>query len=123
MSSKDATDELFDLKTSFYLGSFQQAINEAQKIKVWAKNHLIYFCLIWLISYFALIKSSDSKLQLEKDVYMYRAYIAQKKYGVVLDDIKSNASDELKYIRLTAEYLSSESKRFEKKIFRHKFWS
>jgi hypothetical protein len=34
MSSKDATDELFDLKTSFYLGSFQQAINEAQKIKV-----------------------------------------------------------------------------------------
>ena len=69
-----------------------------------------------MIAYFALIKSSDSKLQLEKDVYMYRAYIAQKKYGVVLDDIKSNASDELKYIRLTAEYLSSESKRFEKNI-------
>ena len=44
---------------------------------------------------------------------MYRSYIAQKKHGVVLDDIKSNASDELKYIRLTAEYLSSESKRFE----------
>jgi hypothetical protein len=34
MSNKETADELFDLKTSFYLGSFQQAINEAQKFKV-----------------------------------------------------------------------------------------
>jgi coatomer protein complex subunit epsilon len=48
---------------------------------------------------------------IEKDVYMYRSFIAQKKYGVVLDDIKSNSADELKYVRVMAEYLSSESKR------------
>lgn len=82
------SDELFDLKTSFYLGNFQQAINEAQKLRV-----------------------SDPRVQTEKDVYMYRAYIAQKKYIVVLDDIKANASDELKYVRLMAEYLSNEAKR------------
>ena len=33
-SNKDATDELFDLKTAFYLGNYQQAINEAQKLRV-----------------------------------------------------------------------------------------
>lgn len=49
------SDELFDLKTSFYLGNFQQALNEAQKLRL-----------------------SDPILQVEKDVYMYRAYLAQK---------------------------------------------
>lgn len=34
MSNKDTTDELFDLKTAYYLGNYQQAINEAQKLRV-----------------------------------------------------------------------------------------
>lgn len=88
MSNKDSADELFDLKTAYYLGNYQQAINEAQKLKI-----------------------NDPKLQIEKDVYMYRAFIAQKKYRVVLDDISQNAPEELKYVKLIAEYLSNESNR------------
>lgn len=78
--------ELFDLKTAFFLGNFNAAINEAQRLRL-----------------------TDPSQQLEKDVYMYRSYIAQKKFGVVLDDIQSSASDELKYVRLLAEFLSNES--------------
>ncbi|RNA04850.1 coatomer subunit epsilon [Brachionus plicatilis] len=88
MHKDNSADELFDLKTSFYLGNYQQAVTEAQKLRV-----------------------SEPVTQAEKDVYMYRAFIAQKKYGVVLDDIKPNASDELKFVRLMAEYLSNESRR------------
>jgi len=87
--NKDTADELFDLKTAFYLGNYQQAINEAQKLKV-----------------------SDPRVQIEKDVYMYRSYIAQKKYRVVLDDIKPKSAEELNYVRIMAEYLLNESKRY-----------
>lgn len=87
-NTKDTTDELFDIKTAYYLGNYQQAINEAQKLRV-----------------------NDPKLQIEKDVFMYRAFIAQKKFRVVLDDIGANAPDELKYVRLIADYLLNESKR------------
>ncbi len=41
---------------------------------------------------------------------MYRSYIAQKKYAVVLDDIKSSGvNDELTYVKLLAKYHSSTS--------------
>ncbi len=38
--SKDSTDELFDIKTAFYIGDFPKVINEAQKLRVKSKISL-----------------------------------------------------------------------------------
>lgn len=42
---------------------------------------------------------------------MYRSYIAQKKYAVVLDEVVESSPAELQAVRLLAEYLHSPSRR------------
>jgi len=50
-------------------------------------------------------------LQIERDAFLYRAYIAQKKYRVVLDEINAASPAELQPLKLLAEYFAAPSKR------------
>lgn len=43
---------------------------------------------------------------------MYRSYIAQKKYAVVLDEVVDSSPAEVQAVRLLAQYLHSPSKRY-----------
>jgi coatomer protein complex subunit epsilon len=82
----DTVDELYDVKTAYYIGAFAQCINTAQKAKV----------------------GTNDDLKLERDCYVYRSYVNQKKYGVIFDEIRENTSEAaLKAIRLYAGFMNN----------------
>lgn len=86
---------LIDISNAFYTGNYQHCINLAEKIK---------------------------KPILEKDVFMYRSYLATNRFRVVLDEISPSNSGDLLSVRLFADYMLNKNKFadlieiFEKKI-------
>lgn len=81
-------DELFEVRNSFYIGNYQHCINEAQSIN-----------------------PTTSEVRIERDVFLYRAYTAQGKYGLVLDEIRSSSPQEVQSVKVLADYLQNSSKR------------
>jgi len=83
------TDNLFELRNYFFLGNYQATINEANSVNV---------------------RSERDKV--ERDTLLYRCYIAQGNYQIVIDEIEdSSASAGLQAVKLLATYLSSEKNR------------
>jgi len=77
-------DPLFELKNYFTIGNYQAAINEGNITNL----------------------SENDKIQ--RDVYIYRSYIAQKNHKFVLAEISASANASLQAVKLLATYLASE---------------
>jgi len=80
----EAVDELFDVKNAFYTGNFQTCITEAGKLKL-----------------------GEPAMALERDVLVYRAYLALRKWRVVLEEVKPSSPALLQPLKLLATFLSS----------------
>lgn len=76
-----AEDPLFGVRNAFHLGHYQKAINEAPGAKV----------------------KTDAQ-RIERDTFIYRAYLAQGNYQLPLDEIKTNAPPQLLAVRALALY-------------------
>jgi len=82
----EETDELYDVRNNFYLGDYQGCLQAAQAAR----------------------PSTDSVRE-ERDCFLYRSYIAQGNYSLVLGEVdESNSTIALRAVRLLALYHSGE---------------
>jgi len=93
------------LKNCFFLGNYQGAINEANSANL-SKHSL------------------DSAIKLERDVYTYRAYIAQNKTSFVLQELSSVSTDNvaLQTVKLLASYFHNNKQEKEIVLVTLKEW-
>mmetsp|Transcript_24816 Transcript_24816/g.60917 ORF Transcript_24816/g.60917 Transcript_24816/m.60917 type:complete len:294 (-) Transcript_24816:244-1125(-) len=80
------SDDLFSIKNEFYLGNYQGAINEAQA------------------SDLVLNSQADER---DRDVIVYRSYIALGQCDVVQSEIGDSAPTALQAVKLLATYMQS----------------
>eukprot|EP01135_Chromosphaera_perkinsii_P010812 Nk52_evm7s2241 gene=Nk52_evmTU7s2241 len=76
--------ELFPVRNNFFIGNYQQCITESQRLD-----------------------PSSEDAALERDIYMYRAYIAQKKYNTVKSEITARSPTALQAVRVLALYMQN----------------
>jgi coatomer protein complex subunit epsilon len=80
------TDPLFELRNLFLIGNYQSAINEGLTLDHLPEAHKV-----------------------DRDVIIYRAYIAKGDYNLVLEEIKDSSPHAgLVAVKALASYLSSE---------------
>ena len=92
-------DELFALKTNFYIGAHQAVISEALTVS-----------------------PSTDAVRVERDFFMYRAYVEQGQHRVVLDEVGADAPASLQAVKLLATYLSSPRDAKETCLLQLKEW-
>lgn len=91
----DEESILFGLRNLFTVGNYQTVINEV------SSNTGLF--------------STESKL--EAQTYLYRSYVAQGKYNLVINDIGTeNSEASLRAIQLLASYLADKQKNTEEYV-------
>jgi|TARA_B110000208_G_C11789570_1_gene436964 coatomer protein complex subunit epsilon len=83
-----AADELYGLRNHYYVGNYQRAVHEG-----------------------SLLSLSDAAVKVQRDVYVYRAYIAMGNADMVLDEIGDDdgVPTSIQATRLLAMYCSGSS--------------
>ncbi|XP_008778603.2 coatomer subunit epsilon-1-like [Phoenix dactylifera] len=84
MASSAGPDHLFNLRNSFYLGAYQDAINKSD------------------------IPNLSPDDAVERDSLVYRSYIALGSYQLVISEIDSSAPTALQAVKLLALYLAGD---------------